>query len=396
MGEQNKVPQHRGVSTGITEVDARDHDKKAATRIAVLLAADARPGWRWIRAEFAMTVLAENVSVVICFDDARGEIAMEPPLTVLGQVRIMRMAAAELRPGPWWRLILNLTRDGRLRVDYDYGRERFPSAQLLSPQSYRADLLVFPRESTPVWLAAYLCPTQSRSEVPSQAVEPVRQLGTHGGRSTVSNQGLPSLPVMWSRWATLSAASAATRSLWGATVSGTVARYEHSTHSGSELHILPGGRAVLSGGLWNGSWQERQPNAASRRAASGTDCLTGAPDWVADPVLDPCAGIGLLSFCFWFDDGHWHQAQSPPSTILHDAVPPIWTADAVIELVATELHDPAIRQAIASLLSAAGTATVTTDLVRAVFADGNRFSITDAMQQFVAAGLANHRCCPHQ
>lgn len=62
---------------------------------------------------------------------------------------------------------------------------------------------------------------------------------------------MPALPLLLARWAVLSAAFVAVGSPWGPRVLPAPGLFKGAERSGSSLRIVPGDRAVLSGGVWN-------------------------------------------------------------------------------------------------------------------------------------------------
>lgn len=365
--------------------DVRARDTRLVQKIALVLAVEGPRGWERLRAVFAMTAAAETARMVYFSADEQPA-PVEPTGAVLGLVRELRSVAAELRIGPWWRLTLWLAKNGRVEVIYDYGDEPFPSDQLFSPQVYRADLRVFPRDRLPVWLAAYTSQVKRQSRTPLQAAARSRVDAATGVRPVQIDGELPTLAVLWSRWAVLAATSVATRSPWGPRIQASIASFEEPIRSGCALHVLPGGRAVLSGGLWNAP----ELDAAYNDGAPMPDYYAGAPTWVADPVLDQRASTGLLSFCYWFEQGNWHRGQSPAVKELEEAIPGIWTADSVLDSVVSGANgqsDEHVRSAAAALLSAAEIGTVTRACVTDLFGADGRFDIDGALEQFTLAGL---------
>jgi hypothetical protein len=192
---------------------------------------------------------------------------------------------------------------------------------------------------------------------------------------------------MWARWATIAAAFVATGSKQGPRMMPSLGRFETSRRNGSTLYALPGGRAVLSGGSWNAPALD----AAYNSGAQLPRFYAGAPDWVANPVLNPRADTGLLSFCYWWDAGRWYRGESPPAEDCAEAVPGVWTSDTVTGLVARRAaKQPGQQQlaaAAAALLTAAEAGVVTREAVTELFGEDS-FDVDGAMYQFTLAGLA--------
>lgn len=57
-----------------------------------------------------------------------------------------------------------------------------------------------------------------------------------------------------------------------------------------------------------------EPFPAYNGTAEMPRFYAGAPYWVANPVLNPRADGGLLSFCHWWDAGRWYRGESPPAS----------------------------------------------------------------------------------
>jgi hypothetical protein len=112
------------------------------------------PEWEWLWAEFAFTVSAEISH--LRFSSYHRSVVVPVPESVAALVRDQRHAAAHMSAGPWWRLLLTVTKHGETTVNYDYGDGPFPHDQLLSPEHYRNDLETFPRPHVAAWLARYI------------------------------------------------------------------------------------------------------------------------------------------------------------------------------------------------------------------------------------------------
>jgi hypothetical protein len=136
-------------------------------------------------------------------------------------------------------------------------------------------------------------------------------------------------------------------------------------------------------------WHAPSLAAVYNGSAPMPDLYAGAPDWIADPVLNPRAASGLLSFCYWWEAGRWYRGQSPSAQECAAAVPGVWTRDTVIgivaDLVTNRGDDP--RDAIVSLVSAAEAGVVTRATLVEVFGDDGRFDTDGALYQYSLAGL---------
>ncbi|WP_069161835.1 hypothetical protein [Nocardia altamirensis] len=366
------------------ETDDPAEQTRLVREIAAAISAAVPPECRSWQATFALTVGADIVEITCLDGDAR-PVSVPPTEAMTVLARQHRAVSARVAGGPWWRLILWSSADGELDVDYDRGDEPFPDAHLFAPEAYRDDLAAYPRERLPIWLAAYLEHADRQTRSPQRAAAAVRGDLDAGVRPTPMTNELPDLPVMWARWAMLSAAFVAVRSERGPRVLPSLGWFESSRRAGSTLYVLPGGRAVLSGGVWNPPALDAVYNGGAEMPNS----YAGAPDWVADPVLNPRAAAGLLSFCYWWDSGRWYRGESPSAEHSGAAIPGVWTADTVADIVASVLPDRAsdrVRAAAAALESAAQVGAVTRELVGEIFDDPERFDIDGAMYQFSIAG----------
>ncbi|MFX0579048.1 hypothetical protein [Nocardia nepalensis] len=339
-------------------------------------------GWTRLDAAFAVTVMGTIAQVV--FFDGEQAVSVDPPESVLVLVPELRAAAARSGARVWWRMLLTLSDSGELAVDYDHGAEPFPAGQLFAPEAYRADLEAYPRASVPVWLAAYIGHGDRQLRSPQQAAAQARADRAGQVWAVLAENEFPPFPLMWARWATIAAAFVAAGSQRGPRMLPWIGIFEGSARGGSTLHALPAGRAVLSGGVWNAPALEAVYNGG----APMPELYAGAPDWVADPVLNPRAASGLLSFCYWWEAGRWYRGESPSAEQCAAGVPGVWTAETVAEIV-TGLLDTAVPDAVASLISAAERGVVTRASLVEVFGDDGRFDIDGALYQYSLAGLVS-------
>lgn len=312
--------------------DPVDQTTELSRLIARELAAAAPDGWRRVRAAFALTAAAETALVVFT-DDTDRAVQVYPTDEALALVRMHRTVSAGLGDGPWWRYLLTLDSDGALEVDHDFGAEPFPAEHLFPPEVYLADLEAFPRERLPVWLAAYLYHGDRQSRPPAAA------RADHLARpdAAVPEDGLPPLPLMVARWSVLAAVFVAAGSPLGPRVLPAAHLFEGVARSGSSLFVLPGGRAVLSGGVWDAP----ELDAAYNAGAELPDLFAGAPAWVTHPMLNSRAGSGLLSFCYWWERGRWSRAQSPAPAAIAPAIPGVWSAETAAGIVTALLAEAA-------------------------------------------------------
>ncbi|GAB2687270.1 hypothetical protein [Nocardia thraciensis] len=372
--------------------DRVDDEMAAVERQIAAEVVSAGPGgWRSVRAAFAVAVGGEATEIVFVIGDR--SVRVDPPASTAALVRRHRELSAERDEGPWWRLLLWSTEGGVPEFGYDLGDEPFPDGQLFAPEVYRADLAAYPRRRLPVWLGAYLGHSDRQARSPRAAVAAVRADRAAGVRPTAMTNELPDLPVLWARWAVLSAAFVATGSERGPRMLPSLAWFESSRRAGSTVYLLPGGYAVLSGGVWN----PPELDAVYNAGAAMPNFYAGAPDWVADPVLNPRAAAGLLSFCYWWDDGRWFRGDSPAAEQSGPAVPGVWTADAVVDIVSslvTDRPDQRLRDASDALVSAAQGGVVTREAVADVFEDEELFDVDAALYQLSMAGSVRRAVRP--
>ncbi|MEZ0363588.1 hypothetical protein ACAG26_07760 [Mycobacterium sp. pUA109] len=373
--------------------DAAPADESAAARdeqigahasamldpIAQELAMLGPPGWREFTAVFALTVRAGSAACE--FLTANGPQPVTVPEPIVARAREQRRVSAGMSAGPWWRLIMTVTSRGRLRVTYDYGDQPFPDDQLQPADNYRADVAAYPRPALPVWLAGYLAGPTAQARPPAQAAAAVA--ADHAaGRQPVDTDDIEPLPDTWTRWAVLAAVAVGARSQWGPRITLGMAWYESDARSGATLYVLPGDRAVLSGGQWNSpllaaAYQNHQPLP---------DLYCGAPEWVNDTVLNTRNQNGLLTFCYWWADGRWWRGATDTFDELDDPLPTIWTPQETVTAMAA-VAGPGVEDACQRLLLAAAQRAATHELLAAVFAAYRDPDLDTALNQLSLAGL---------
>ncbi|MCA2210183.1 hypothetical protein [Nocardia rosealba] len=365
--------------------DPAERARKIMHQVARDLASLAPPDWQRLHAAFALTVL-EHSSIALFSGDTIEPVQVTPPQEIIDLVWEHRLLSAELGDGPWWRLVLSLSRAGEIDVDYDYGDEPFPDEHLLAQDSYRADLAAFPRRSVPVWLSAYVGHDDKQIRAPRAAAEQELADRRKGLCASDSDVGLPPLPLMVARWAVLSAAFVAVGSEFGPRSLPSLNWFEGVRRSGSSLYLLPGNRAVLSGGVWN------SPELAAAYAEGGppTGLYTGAPSWISAQVLNHRAAGGMLSFCYWWANGRWYHGDSPTADGIAEAVPGFWSSETVARIVTDLLGvraDEHQRAGVETLVAAAEAGVVTRDTVVEVFSDAELFDVDAAFFQLTMAGV---------
>ncbi|WP_280318961.1 hypothetical protein [Nocardia wallacei] len=356
---------------------------RLAEQIGAAISATAPDEWRW-DAVFVLTTSAETAEIVCAEGDQ--VVRVEPPESVWAAVRRHREISARLERGPWWRLLLWSAEVGP-EFHYDFGAEPFPEGQLFAPEVYRADLRAYPRSRLPVWLAAYIGHHDRQVRSPRQAVAAARADRAAGAQPIRLTDELPNLPVLWARWAVLSAAFVAVGSDRGPRILPSLGRFESPRRHGSTLYLLPPGRAVLSGGVWDSPMLD----AVYNDGAEMPKLYAGAPDWVTDPVLNRRAAVGLLSFCYWWDGEAWYRGESPSPEQVGPAVPGVWSAATVAEIVKSllpEVSEVSLRSAVDTLLAAAQVGAASHDHLVAIFGDPERFDIDGALSQLTLSGAA--------
>ncbi|MCX4093066.1 hypothetical protein [Nocardia sp. alder85J] len=362
---------------GAAERAARIRELEA--RIGRELTALGPAGWTRLEAVFALTVAAE-AGYVGFLDDQDRVARVEPPETTLAAVREHRLLSAPDGDGPWWRLLIAAQAGGDTELVPDDGAEPFPDDQLFDPEAYLEDLHVFPRRRLPLWLAAYLWHEGRQVRTPRQAAEAAR--AARAVPAPVA--GVPELPALWGRWTVIAAAFLAIGSPRGPGVAPALAWFEDGFHSGSSLFLLPGGRAVLSGGVAT----DPDLDAAYNTGGPLPDLYAGAPAWVADPVLDPRSRAGLLSFCLWWSGGQWYRGGpgGDPAAALPPVSGPAETVSAIVELLAAEATPPR-PEAVRALVGAAETNRVGRADLAAVFT-APEHDLDSAYYQLIIAGVA--------
>jgi hypothetical protein len=336
-------------------------------------------GWEEFSAEFAFTVSSQIAQLQFFSGDRSGLVPV--PQSIAELVRRQREVAARMPAGPWLRLLLTCTNRGEITVDYDYGDEPFPDDQLVAPEHYRNDLEAYPRSRVPVWLAGYVEGPVAQGRDPRQA-SAAETADAAAGHTAIATDDVAPLRDLWARWAVLSAAYAGVGSGWGPRIYPGYGWYESDRRSGSTLYVLPGDRAVLSGGKWNSDLLD----AAYNDGAPMPDLYTGAPAWVTDSVLNTRNRNGLLTFCIWWANGQWHRGATDTSGELDAALPAVKTPEDTIRAM-TSQTGPGSEDACAALLNLAVNQNATAGAVAAIFADIPDADVDTAVNQLSLAGL---------
>lgn len=336
-------------------------------------------GWEEFSAAFAFTVTSQIAQLQFSSEDRTGLVPV--PQSIAEQVSRQREVAARMSAGPWWRLLLTCTNRGETTIDYDYGDDPFPEDQLVTPEHYRRDLEAYPRSYVPVWLAGYVAGPAAQGRGPREAAD-AETADAVAGRTATLTDDVPPLSELVARWAVLSAAYVGVKSDWGPRFNPGYGWYESDQRSGCTLFVLPGDRAVLSGGKWNSELLDIAYNGLQPLP----DLYAGAPAWVNDSVLNTRNRNGLLTFCYWWVDGHWYRGTTDTSGELAAALPPILTPELTIQAMVGQAG-AGVEDECEALLNAAVNRKGTAADVAAVFADRPDADVAAAVNQLSLAGV---------
>jgi hypothetical protein len=372
-------PENGETPAAIDEAEMAEEAARLVEPIVQQLAQLGPAGWEEFSAEFAFTVSSQIAQLQFFSDDRAGLVPV--PQSIAELVSRQREVAARMPAGPWWRLLLTCTNRGEMTVDYDYGDEPFPDDQLVAPEHYRRDLETYPRSRVPVWLAGYVAGPAAQGRDPKQAAA-AETADAAAGHTAIATDDVPPLRDLWARWAALSAAYVGVGSEWGPRIHPGYGWYESDRRSGSTLYMLPGDRAVLSGGKWNSELLD----AAYNGGTPLPDLYTGAPAWVNDRIINTRNRNGLLTFCFWWANGQWYRGATDTSGELDVPLPPIQTPEETIQAMIDQTG-PGSEDACETLLTLAVTQKATPGAVAAIFADKPDADVDAAINQFSLAGL---------
>lgn len=390
-GSLSLEEQHAGI---------RDH-RELVKRYVETVARNCPPDWEMLHGTISMAGDAEIAQLVVSTPGGNKEIRTSA--AALDPIRMHRSLTAD-EQGPWLRLLFDCDRAGNLTVAFDYGDIEIQPDQLLPGEAYLQDLKNFPRQNVPVWLLAHI--GNEGKQMRSAAI--AWQDAGYVGEEVFNADGeLPALPVLWARLAVLTAVSRGVRAPVHLRCNPAFEFYI-TDNGGCTLAMLPGDRAVLSGG----SASSRLLSTAYKGFIPWPNLYRGAPAWVHDLYLDPRAGRGMLSFCYWWDGTNWWRSALPetsnltidpsPWTIteeIREAVPGVWTAESTAALVNVVLAtgevdrtdlgpdpDAAIR-----LVRAADDHAVSEADLRALFVEDTpaQFDIAEAVAQLDAAAILN-------
>lgn len=301
--------------------------------------------------------------------------------------------------GAWLRLLFESEDAADLRIGLDYGATEIPTDQLLSSEAYRRDIDRYPRLNIPLWLLAHMSNTGQQLRSAADARAGI----TDGDDVLVADHQLPPLPQLWARTAAYAAVCRGSGAVSGSRTDPSFQQYFGDT-GGCLLARLPGDRAILSGGCD----QSRLLSAAYRDLTAWPDLYRGAPAWLHNLYLDPRAAAGRLSFCYWWDDGHWYRAELSEVAVpvgddapwayteeIVGCVPAVWTRTEAAELIAKNLArigvQPTSRNARSALelVEACEAQTASEQHLIELFAAGvpETFDMAEALAQLDAADV---------
>ncbi|MDO3103906.1 hypothetical protein [Mycobacteroides abscessus] len=375
---ETAVGDHSQTSSGDAEAISREASRLIEP-IVQQLALQGPPGWEYFTALFS--IAGEAQVAQLRFFTPNGSTVVPVPASIAELAVKHRAVAAKLPAGPWWRMLLEVTDTGQLTEKYDYGDEPFPADQLFRPADYRADIARYPRQHLPVWLAAYIAGAEAQGRPSHHASESARSDAAEGIAAVETDDIVP-LPEAWLRWAILAALCAGIRTEFGPLIRPASAMFEDGQRNGSTLFVLPGDRAVLSGGMWNSPLLTHAYNDH----AGLPNLYAGAPEWVNDSVLNSRREVGLLSFCYWWHGGRWYRGSADTFHELDYPVPPIWTEDETLNAmvaVTSESHRDGCR----ALMAAANNRSATKAQLLQLL--GEDADIDAAFTQLSIAGLTS-------
>ncbi|MFF5035507.1 hypothetical protein [Nocardia salmonicida] len=356
--------------------DARRTATRLTTSITDIVIAAGPPQWRSLHISTSVTTTTITADAIFTAADNRA-VQVEIPTEAIELIQVLRLATIDLRTYPWWYAAIERDNSAMTTYDFGYGEHPFPPERLLPAAAYRADLAVYPRERLPVWLAAHL------------AVDNGWRVGSTLAAARADPAAVATAvrflepTTLFARWSVLAAAAVTVGSEWGPRILGSSAVFEATDGGGATLSLLPRGRAVLSGGLWNA----RELDDAYHSGHAMPRFFAGAPDWLDLSVLNPRALTGEMSFCYWWDGSGWACGQSPDPTTIGPAIPGMWTPRTVVDIVCAVLGPTAIRSAVATLVEAAEFGTVTREIGRAAFDTTPDAETDTAWGQLALAGV---------
>lgn len=385
-----------GISVGVEATAAEQDPRALVERVVQSIAGVAPPGWERIHAAFSIAGGAEIANVVI--STPGGPVRMSITSDIIEPIRTHRLVTIGER-GPWLCLRFDCDHTGALQVAFDYGDTEIAPELLLPSEAYLRDFQEFRRPDAPVWLLAYMGNEGQQLRTAAAA----RAATSAAGEARAADDEVPAFAGLWARFAVLSAVCRATDAPVGPRADPAFQVYI-GANGGCTLARLPGNRAVLSGG------RNDSPllSAAYKGAFAWPDLYRGAPAWLNNLYLDPRAGRGLLSFCYWWDGLHWCRSelargrslggvehQWSPADEIACGVPGVWTAETTAKLVKDVLtrigERPSDKNHYAAidLVRAAESRIVSESHLRRLFLEEvpAAFDIAEALAQFDAADV---------
>ncbi|OHV04669.1 hypothetical protein [Mycobacterium talmoniae] len=368
------------------------------------LTQEAPAGWNKLRGVFSMAGGEEITRAVALTAEQTFSIPIQS--RIVEPIRLHRQITAVGPDGPWLRLLFEYDSAGGLRVGFDYGGAELPADQLLSGEAYRRDIERYPRPNVPLWLLAHMANDGRQLRSAADA----RITAAAGVDVLVADNDLPPLSLLWARIAVLAAVSRGSDASVGSRTDPSFQEYIGDT-GGCILARLPGDRGVFSGGRDN----SRLLSAAYRGLIGWPDLYRGAPSWLHNLYLHPRAAAGRLSFCYWWDDGHWYRAELPEAGVLASEDPPwnrteelaggapgVRTTASTAELVAKTLEhivrpDERNSASVLRLIEAAEAGTASEQNLAELFVSGvpAAFDMAEALAQLDAADVLL-RTYPHR
>ncbi|GLE55284.1 hypothetical protein BKG69_23265 [Mycobacteroides chelonae] len=397
----------RGGIPGISYQEQEPEDPRALVEQVVQAVAQLAPaGWQQIHAAFSLAGAGEIASVVAITPTEPQQIRI--PVELMEPVRRHRLLTIG-EQGPWFRLLFDCDSEGNFQVAFDYGDNEFPADQLLPSDEYLRDYQEFPRPDAPVWLLAYMANDGHQLRSPAAAYASAERNSDPALVQRVDDE-LPPLPALWARMAALAAMCHGSDAPVGPSADPSFQLYI-GENGGCTLSRLPDGRGVLSGG------RDDSPllSAGYKGLVAFPDLYRGAPVWLHTLYLDPRAGRGMLSFCYWWEHNSWYRSALPeadslrtqtpawnPTDEIARGVPGVWTIDttvtlvtAVLKRIGVELTDRNHYSAL-DFVRACEAGIASEGYVRRMFLDGipESFSLAEALAQLDATGVLLPRIPP--
>ncbi|MFI1992302.1 hypothetical protein [Actinoplanes sp. NPDC020271] len=202
---------------------------------------------------------------------------------------------------------------------------------------------------------------------------------------------LPAPGLLWTRWATLSAAMTGIDRGEPWSIDERGARRDDPGTGWARFALLDGRRAVLYG-----AHRDHHAQVSTDPAA---DPLTGAPDWLPWADLTPLAESDQLGFVIWHESGRWSRVryQHRAEDGLAEVIAPLLTEEQTAATL-RGLSTSADRQLAADLLHAAVRGEVDADDLAALLGDTADLdaALTVASRGGITPGTTPPRIAPGQ